>query len=700
MSGCRTTIRAVGFWLLLAPLLATSQEAQGPPAGRAPAEGGTRIITAESLAGGRLDLGGAWRYHGGDDAAWADPELDDSSWPLSPIRFERGRLPANGWPGIGWFRLHLEVGEELLHEPLALIVFQEGASEIYLDGARLAQLGRVADRAEKEEGVRRREVVRISLSRARHVLAARHSNFLVSRLHGWGQVPGLRIALATPKAADQVYSQDRRPTLRQVEQILFTSVPLVFCVLHLLFFVFDRRARENLYFVVVTASFSAAAFFDYQLGFPADLGHIGLLVTLQRLSATLLGLSCLRFAYALVGGPLPRRFWWFAAAMGATWTRTLFANSPWQATMDALSFLIICALTLELLRSTPIFIRQRKDGTWLLGAGILTFLVTAILDQLMDLKLVAEPFLGTYNPYLYGGLGLLLSMSIYLARSFARTRRQLEHQLVQVRELSVKTLAQERAAREREVERRVLDADHARKTAELEEARQLQLALLPSDLPGLDAYDVAAAMRTATEVGGDYYDFEVRGDDTLLVAIGDAVGHGARAGTLVAATKSLFKALAGDGEPAAILDRVGAAIRDMQLRRIHMALALAMFSPGRLRLAAAGMPPALVHRAATGEVDEVMVEGLPLGGSGRFPYRQVEVPVAAGDTVLLLSDGFPELRNGDQELGYPQARSLFKESCAGSAREVIHRLEAAVETFTGGRPPVDDVTFVAVKVRG
>ena len=580
-------------------------------------------------------------------------------------------------------------------------MFQEGASEIYLDGECLARLGRVAGRADDEEGVRRQEVVWISLSGPRHVLAVRHSNFLVPELHSYPLEPGFNVDLATPKAAEWAHFRNRRPTVRQVEQVLFTSVPLVFCVLHLLFFLFDRRARENLYFVLVTSSFSAAAFFDYQLNFPAPLDHIGLFFLLQRIATTLLALSCLRFVYALLDDRLPRQFWWFVAAMGLIWTRRIFEASAWQASMDVVVFLLVCALVLEFLRATVVFFRRGRDGTWILSAGVLTFFFGGILDQLMDLGLVEAPILGTHNPYLYGGLGLLLSMSFYLARSFARTRRELERQLVQVRELSEKTLAQERAAREQEIERRVLDADHARKTAELEEARRLQLSLLPADVPALDGYDVATAMQTATEVGGDYYDFEVRGDGELLVAIGDAVGHGARAGTLVAATKSLFKALAGDGEPVEILGRFNAAIRGMELSRIHMALTLVLFADGRLRLAAAGMPPVLVHRATTGEVEEVVVEGLPLGSSGRFPYRQEEVAVAPGDTVLLLSDGFPELRNdSDEELGYKRAASFFREACSSSASAVVQRLERNVEAWTGGQPPADDVTFVAVKVRG
>ncbi len=487
-----------------------------------------------------------------------------------------------------------------------------------------------------------------------------------------------------------------------VEQVFFTSVPLVFVVLHLLFFAFDRRSRDNLYFAAATLSFSAAAFFEYQLDFPGPLlEHLGLLLHFKNLATTLLLLSLLLFIYRLFADRLPRRFWGYVTALAVLWTRTFVLASEWQEAMRVLLFIVVCAVCLEFLYATVILIRQRQDGTWILGAGGLTFFIGGLLDQLMDAGALDSTILGTENPYLYGGLGMLLSMSIYLARSFARTGRELEHQLVQVQELSEKTLAQERAAREQEIERRVLDADHARKTAELEEARRLQLSLLPSELPALDGYDVAASMRTATEVGGDYYDFDVRGDGALIVAIGDAVGHGARAGTLVAATKSLFKALVDEDEPVEILSRFNSAIRGMRLSRAHMALTLARLDAGRLRIAAAGMPPVLVHRTATGEAEEITVEGLPLGGPEGFPHRQEEVAVSPGDTVLFMTDGFPELRNGaGEEVGYERTRALFQEACGCSARDVLQRLEETVDEWMDGQPPGDDVTFVVVKIRG
>ncbi len=93
-------------------------------------------------------------------------------------------------------------------------------------------------------------------------------------------------------------------------------------------------------------------------------------------------------------------------------------------------------------------------------------------------------------------------MSVYLARDIASTNKNLILQLKNVKELSKKELEQQLRAQKAE-------AENERKSKELEEARQLQLSMLPKELPQLPNLDIAVYMKTATEVGGDYYDFHV-----------------------------------------------------------------------------------------------------------------------------------------------------------------------------------------------
>lgn len=273
-----------------------------------------------------------------------------------------------------------------------------------------------------------------------------------------------------------------------------------------------------------------------------------------------------------------------------------------------------------------------------------------------------------------------------LATAFNRMAHDLSEQRQKLYE-------EERARREQEVQQRILE----RKAAELEEARRFQLSLLPKDVPQLDRMHVAAFTQTATEVGGDYYDFRVV-NDSLTVTIGDATGHGAKAGTMVTVIKTLFSSYA-DEPPGAFLGAATARIKRMALERMSMALSLARIDGERLTVASAGMPPVLIHRAATSSIEEVAFSSTPLGTLGS-EYEQREIALAAGDTILFMTDGFPELTNGfGQQLGYPAAAEAFASVAGGGAQDVIDGMVAQAREWHGDHPPNDDITFVVVQVR-
>jgi serine phosphatase RsbU (regulator of sigma subunit) len=271
---------------------------------------------------------------------------------------------------------------------------------------------------------------------------------------------------------------------------------------------------------------------------------------------------------------------------------------------------------------------------------------------------------------------------------------------LQLSEKQESLLREERLRRQQELHRRLLEAENERQTRELEEARAFQLSLLPRELPRHPELEIAVFMQTATEVGGDYYDFFTGGGGALTAAIGDAAGHGARAGTMVTVVKGLFTARAGDMELPLLLEEAAHAIKQMNLRRMNMAVSLVRYQHGRLSISAAGMPPALLHRAASRELEEVTLEGVPLGGLARPTYRQWDTNLAPGDTLLLMSDGFPELLNEDHDpLGYPRVRDLFGASAGKPPDEVVSDLSAAAGHWTDGQPPADDITFVVMKAR-
>jgi sigma-B regulation protein RsbU (phosphoserine phosphatase) len=267
-----------------------------------------------------------------------------------------------------------------------------------------------------------------------------------------------------------------------------------------------------------------------------------------------------------------------------------------------------------------------------------------------------------------------------------------------VEALSARALEQEREASELEVGRRLLEADNTRKTEELEAARSLQLSLLPATLPALPDVEVAFAMRTASEVGGDYYDYRSE-NGSLTVSVGDATGHGADAGILVATVKGLFHTTRLEHGLRPALERVSQGVAGLGLKRHHMSLALLRYANGAVRFAAAGMPPLLVHRVSNGEVEEILLEAPPLGVAYARPYPELRSRVEPGDTLLLTTDGLAERRNQRDELfGYERLRAAFAGAVRWDVSDIADRLFAASDDWAEGAAQSDDMTAVVLRV--
>lgn len=259
----------------------------------------------------------------------------------------------------------------------------------------------------------------------------------------------------------------------------------------------------------------------------------------------------------------------------------------------------------------------------------------------------------------------------------------------------------ERARAKTEVESlrlQMLEADHARKTQELEEARQLQLSMLPQAPPECCGMAFAYGVRTATEVGGDTYDHRTLPDGGILLAFGDATGHGLQAGLLVTAVKALFHTLPpGLPLPEALL-YISAGVRSLRMPRMAMALTLLRRDEDLLRFAAAGMPPLLHFRAAENRVEAHRTLGPPLGQLKHFPYTEQCLRLEPGDAILLCSDGFPEcLDPEDRMLGYERTAPLFHRHATLPPEALLQALFTDAEEWAKGRPLADDLSFLVMR---
>jgi len=256
------------------------------------------------------------------------------------------------------------------------------------------------------------------------------------------------------------------------------------------------------------------------------------------------------------------------------------------------------------------------------------------------------------------------------------------------------------AIKEANLRAQLAETENERKSKELEEARQLQLSMLPKVLPILPNLDIAVYMKTATEVGGDYYDFNVGMDGALTVVLGDATGHGMKAGTMVTSTKSLFNSYADNPDILFTFREMTRCIKKMQFQSLAMSMTMLKIQNNKLLMSAAGMPPVYLYRNKHRILEEHLMEGMPLGTMENFPYELKEMELFNGDTILLMSDGFPELNNQDNEMfGYKRARNSFEEVADKEPEKIIEYLKNEGNRWSDSKEPDDDVTFVVIKVK-
>ena len=659
---------------------------------------GATLISLERLTNknGSIELFENWKYQEGDDSTWSSPDYDDKNWRRANPLLPPETVDSINWTGKGWFRLNLNVDSSLWNYPLALISYQTGASEVYLNGKLLFSYGTVGKSKDEEISYSDQTPRIFSFpEKANQLLAVRYSNFSWEELEEVNVPSGFYPVLGNPER--YIYSRIEQVRELSIYQIGFFTLSLALAVIHFLLFAFYPKSRENLFYSISMLGFAALVYSSFQFQFINEPIKIILLTRINAIGVTVAAVLGLLTAYQSVYKRLPRQAYFFSSvgAIFILFIIFLHLDIDW---IDYLYYGFLILTSLEIFRVIIFSFRsEKKTWGWITGAGFLVALLTIFYQILISTGTI-DPIGGVYLVYVYGLLFLALSVSINLSREIAVNNKNLERQLDEVKRLSKKSLEQERRAKEEEISRRLLEADNARKTKELEEARLLQLSMLPQTIPSLPNFDIAVKMKAAAEVGGDYYDFNISKDNQLTVAIGDATGHGMRAGTMVATIKGLFQSYQENSDILSFFQMCSRTIKNMNLGNLYMAMQIAKFEGENLTVGSAGMPAVLIFRKSSGQIDDVTVKGMPLGGFTDFPYTTETIRLLKGDKILLMSDGFPELFNeSDKMIGYETVKDIFLEAAHKSPKQIIDHFFNYANNWTNGGKQNDDITFVAIE---
>jgi serine phosphatase RsbU (regulator of sigma subunit) len=647
-------------------------------------------LTPESLNRGiRLEEG--WRYQPGDDPTWASPSFDDRAWPVaSSLITDPASLPG-GWPGIGWFRRSVSLARGMGQTVVGLYVDQMGASEVYLDGRLVAHYGTVSSSGKDERAFFPRRFTAVVLEPGPgHVLAVRYSNEAGNALNGRrrGFLFYLRTVEGMSLAATRLVLAVAAVTS------FFAGSFAAFAILYGLFWAFRPKSRENLYFALFTGFITANFAVELWVNLAEDPARALLALGVLFVTAVGFVVSGLALEHSFFG---VRPSWWTYVICGSGVAMLVWISTWRHVRPILLPQIYILVGAAEMLRIAVRATLRRQRDAWIVAAGLGTLTVAVLLNQLAQILDLAR--LPTNILFICALVVLVFAVTVYLSRRVTRTQRELEERLVQVHELTTRAVEQERRAAAEEAERRILAAENDRKTRELEDARQMQLAMLPPSPPSHGRFDIAFRMATATEVGGDYVDFApCRGG--LQVGVGDATSHGLQAGIVVAVAKSLFQTSREEPGPSVVLGRVADGLAALRERRASMALAVLRLDGSTVRFASAGMPPLLVFRKDGARTEEVLLPGMPLGTMRETPWEEREIRLATGDAVLAMTDGLAEsVDSAGEQFGYDRAAALFASLADRDAAGIVDGMLAGAVSFLRGAGLEDDFTVVALKVR-
>jgi len=233
-------------------------------------------------------------------------------------------------------------------------------------------------------------------------------------------------------------------------------------------------------------------------------------------------------------------------------------------------------------------------------------------------------------------------------------------------------------------------------------AVSLQRSLAPRRLPDIPGYQLAARYVPGSQYGvsGDWYDVFSLPDDTIGIVIGDVMGHGLRAATIMGRIKSALRAYALDhGDPATVVRHLDRKLQHFEPGQMAT-LIYAILDPatGVVTFSSAGhLPVTLVSADGQARLLE-KTDGLPLGVDLAAPRSSVTLTLEPGSLVCLLTDGLIDHRDSDIHAGLTTVRTVLADTIttASSYGSAESACAALMTSLVGDRHIDDDVTILAI----
>lgn len=238
--------------------------------------------------------------------------------------------------------------------------------------------------------------------------------------------------------------------------------------------------------------------------------------------------------------------------------------------------------------------------------------------------------------------------------------------------------------------------------SELEMAREIQLAILPSEIPKMKGLEIAARYLPMASVAGDFYDFIIVDERHVGILAADVTGHGLPAALIASMLQvSLAAHSAHVSDPGLVLAGLNRALCGKFKR--HFVTAAYIFvdmEMNSISYAGAGHPPLLMWRTLTGSTSEVEENGLVLGHFPDETYSVAHLPVEPGDKAVVYTDGILESKNPSEEMfGVDRFKQFLDSNHTLGADQFVDSLLEELARWSGhptGHGQQDDITVLTI----
>ena len=233
---------------------------------------------------------------------------------------------------------------------------------------------------------------------------------------------------------------------------------------------------------------------------------------------------------------------------------------------------------------------------------------------------------------------------------------------------------------------------------ELQIARRVQSRLLPAGSPRIPGYDLSATTIPSRYVGGDYYDFDVLGEDTLILVVADVSGKGIPASLLMATLRAAVNSnVDAKVTPALMLGRINTLLYESTSSEEFATLfyGVVNLKDGMMKYANAGHEfPFLV---CGGIVRQLAESGMVIGCVESYPYEEWTCEIPRGGTLVLYTDGITDAARGDESFGAPRLRELLVRDGHRMSEELCANILSEVQRFAEEGATLDDLTLVVLR---